>query len=109
MNETKLVTLNALGSVKTGQLYIEILIFETLILFSFNLRIVWPWPCPLTLAVYYCSYPSLSCFLTTLVLTFRYLNDLLLHIDGVGDSCPVWPGLGVLPGLAASSQSQNLL
>ena len=46
-------------------------------------------------------------YLNTLNLT--HLNDLLLNINGVGDGAAIWPGLCVLPGLATTSQRQNLL
>ena len=38
-----------------------------------------------------------------------HLDHLLLHINGVGDSCSIRPGLGVLASLASTSQSKNLL
>ena len=46
-------------------------------------------------------------YLNTLNLT--HLNDLLLNINGVGDGAAIWPGLCVLPGLATTSQRQDLL
>ena len=62
---------------------------------------------PIAVLSVYFNDPSLSCLQTSFVLS--YLNDLLLHVDGVGDGGPIGPGLRVLPGLAATSQGQYLL
>ena len=64
-----------------------------------------PWP---ALSVYF-NTPSIELFVNNISIDISHLNDLLLHVNGVGDGGPVRPSLRVLPGLAATSQGQYLL